>query len=212
MGSAQEEPAEAPSAASRARGWLGAAMAPVTAFKERRAANAELRDRAEVLKMGAAMTLIQSRASVPVRVSLSPDGAMLMWSSSASHQAGMATESGAMALAIVREVKPVPVGGIGGMFRQGATVPLQFMVVADDETVKFEAESETEKERWITSLVDLSKQQVDAKSERKLGHQTRRRMELDDRRREAERRKAEIMKTCGGGGMKHTAAAMMGRA
>ena len=48
----------------------------------------------------------------------------------------MAAESGALALGVVREVKPVMAGGV---FRSASEVPLQWTVVADDETVKFEA-------------------------------------------------------------------------
>ena len=54
--------------------------------------------------------------------------------------------------------------------------------------------------------------QVTAKTGRKLAAQAKRKMGLAERQREAERRKAEVMKTCTSGGMKHTAAAMMNRA
>ena len=55
-------------------------------------------------------------------------------------------------------------------------------------------------------------EQGEAKTGRKLAYQAKRRMGLEERKREAERRKAEVMKTCAGGGMKHTATAMMNRA
>ena len=51
----------------------------------------------------------------------------------------------------------------------------------------------------------------DAKADRKIGHQTRKKMELEKRRRAAEARKAEVLKSCGPGGMRHTAMAMLNR-
>ena len=154
----------------------------------------------------------------------------------------MAAESGALALGVVREVKPVMAGGV---FRSASEVPLQWTVVADDETVKFEAPrlrrdcaeaplsgrrardrhrpdlgaisamqagSEVEKEAWISTLSELCKKQASAKADRKLGYAAQRRRELEERTRDAERRKAAVLATCGVSGMKHTAAAMMNRA
>ena len=54
-------------------------------------------------------------------------------------------------------------------------------------------------------------QELLAKTGRKMLAQQKRRMGLEERRREAERRKAEVMKTCTSG-LKHTAAAMINRA
>jgi len=141
-----------------------------------------------------------------VRVQLSPDGAMLTWQ---AHAAG--GESGVMALAMVREVKPVMQGGLASWL-SAAPVPLQWQVVADDETAKFEADSETQKETWMSTVEELSKRQAEAKTDRKMGYAAQRRMGLEERRREAERRKADVMKNCGCAGMKHTAAAMIARA
>ena len=100
-----------------------------------------------------------------------------------------------------------------GFLRSGGPVPRQWQLLADDQTAKFEAESEEDKDRWMSTVEELRHHEADAKAERKIGYTTRRKMGLEERRREAERRKAEVLKTCGGqGGMKHTAAAMMSRA
>ena len=75
-----------------------------------------------------------------------------------------------------------------------------------------QAGSEVEKEAWISTLSELCKKQASAKADRKLGYAAQRRRELEERTREAERRKAAVLATCGVSGMKHTAAAMMNRA
>ncbi len=75
-----------------------------------------------------------------------------------------------------------------------------------------QASSEVEKEAWVSTLSELCKKQASAKADRKLGYAAQRRRELEERTREAERRKAAVLATCGVSGMKHTAAAMMNRA
>ena len=85
------------------------------------------------------------------------------------------------------------------------------MLVADDQTVHFEAQSDDERQTWMDTLDMCVKEQFEAKTGRKLAHQAKRRMGLEDRKREAEKRKNELMKGLGGGGMKHTAMAMMSR-
>ena len=90
-------------------------------------------------------------------------------------------------------------------------MPRQWQLVADDQTAKFEAETEEDKEQWMSTLEELRHREAEAKAERKLGYTTRRKMGIEERRREAEKRKAEVLKSCGAGGMKHTAAAMLNR-
>jgi hypothetical protein len=188
-----DEPAAPASLADRATGWLKKAAAPLQALKERHekdAAHAAARD---TLKAGATMQLLpdgRGDAPKPVRVSLSSDGAMVTWSGSGV--------SGVMALSAAREVKPVLQSGF---FRSGGPIPGQWMLVADDQTVRFEASSEEEKEHWISTLDRLCAEQLEAKSGRKMAAQAKRRMGLEERRREAERRKAEVLKTCSSGGM-----------
>eukprot|EP00967_Tisochrysis_lutea_P042708 scaffold51401_cov36-Tisochrysis_lutea.AAC.1 len=67
------------------------------------------------------------------------------------------SESGVISLAIVREVKPVVSGGI---LRSQTPVPMQWMIVADDETLKLEAPTESVKEQWMTTIADLAKRQI----------------------------------------------------
>jgi hypothetical protein len=102
------------------QGLLGMAMAPVTKFQQRRADDALRRERASALMEGANMRLLQSRGSTPVRIALSRDSAMVTYQS-----LNGPSESGVISLAIVREVKPVLVGGI---LRSQTPVPMQWMV------------------------------------------------------------------------------------
>ncbi|EOD38499.1 hypothetical protein EMIHUDRAFT_454675 [Emiliania huxleyi CCMP1516] len=155
------------------------------------------------LRPGCDMKLLTAKGPVPVRLALSRDSAMLTYQS-----LGGATESGVISLAIVREVKPVVAGGI---LRSQTPVPLQWSVVADDETLRLEAPTETVKDQWMRTVAELSKRQADAKVERKMGYTRKKLHDLDERKKEAERRKAAVLATCGSSGMKHTAAAMMNR-
>ena len=77
--------------------------------------------------------------------------------------------------------------------------------------VRFETRTDAERETWMTSLEEVRSKEADAKADRKIGHQTRKKMELEKRRRAAEARKAEVLKSCGPGGMRHTAMAMLNR-
>lgn len=184
-------------------GLLGMALRPVANFQQRRAEDAARRDRAAALMEGCDMKLLTAKGPVPVRLALSRDSAMLTYQS-----LGGATESGVISLAIVREVKPVVAGGI---LRSQTPVPLQWSVVADDETLRLEAPTETVKDQWMRTVAELSKRQADAKVERKMGYTRKKLHDLDERKKEAERRKAAVLATCGSSGMKHTAAAMMNR-
>ena len=61
------------------------------------------------------------------------------------------------------------------------------------------------------SLLPSATPQADAKVQRKMGCTRKKLHDLDERKKEAERRKAEVLAMCGSGGMKHTAQAMMNR-
>jgi hypothetical protein len=208
---------------ARAQGLLGMAMAPVAKFQQRRVDEALRKERAAALMEGTNMRLLQSRGSTPVRIALSRDSAMVTYQSLDGP-----SESGVISLAIVREVKPIVVGGI---LRSQTPVPMQWMVripsdlmrapsqkiyithgtvltrtlpeggrgypcaaasfpasvalgsscsgaaavqrpfslgarshyvqiVADDETLRLEAPTESLKEQWMTTLADLAKRQV----------------------------------------------------
>ena len=191
------------SIADKAKGWLGKIAAPITNMKQEYDKERERAQRLEELKTGATMLLLpEGRGqSSSVRITVSGDGNMVTWTGS-----GL---SGVMALSALREVKPVLQSGF---LRSGGPVPNQFCLIADDQTVKLEASSEDVKQQWMSTLEEAASHASEAKAGRKMASQAKRRMGLEERKRENEKRKAEIMKTCGSGGMKHTAAAMMSRA
>lgn len=190
-----DEPPAPASLADHAKGWLSKAAAPLQAYRESQAKAAERAEELSVLKAGAQMKLLPDGRGEPssVRVALSSDGAMLTWSGGGS--------SGVMALSAVRDVKPILAQGF---FKAGGPVPCQWMLVADDQTVRFEAATDEEKQRWMSTLEGCVAEQLEAKQGRKLGQQAKRQLGLEQKRREAERRKAEVLKTCNAGGMKHT--------
>lgn len=138
------------SLAGRASGWLAVAMAPLAAYREYRATEEALRERTAVLHAGAEMRLLSSRAIISARVALSADGAMITWRS--CDDGG--SESGVMALSAVREAKRVSRSGI--FFGSATPVPLQWMLVADDETGKFEATTEAQVDLWLSTLQENS--------------------------------------------------------
>ena len=193
----------------RARGWFEMAASPIKAFQERRQADAARAERADQLKAGASMKLLSKAvpAGTPVKLTLSADGALLAWQS-VELVNGMPKESGVLALSAIQEISAVLQTGI---FRSGAPLPGQWQLVTTDQTVKFEADCEQDKDEWMSTLEELRHREAEAKAERKLGYTTRRKMGIEERRREAEKRKAEVLKSCGAGGMKHTAAAMLNR-
>ena len=114
-----------------------------------------------------------------------------------------------MAMSAIREVKPVM---SSTFFSKPAPIPKQFKLIADDQIVSFEAKDDDVKAQWMSTLEECAAAAAEAKVGRKMMQQAKRRMGLDERKRDAERRKAEVMKSVGTGGMKHTAAAMMSRA
>jgi len=159
----------------KARGWLEMASAPVKAFQDRRQQDARRAERIEWLKAGSAMRLLSKEGSSAVRLSLSADGALVTWQS-VEMAGGMPKESGVLALSAVREVAPVLQTGF---LRSGGPVPRQWQLVADDQTAKFEAESEEDKDRWMSTVEELRHHEADAKAERKIGYTTRRKMGLE---------------------------------
>ena len=67
-----------------------------------------------------------------------------------------------------------------------------------------------QKEAWAAALTAVAARASDDRHTRKLGHSTRRTLEMQAKKREAERRKAEVMGGCTSG-MRHTARAMASR-
>jgi len=197
-----EENGEPQSVAARAKGWLSQIAAPITSMKEQYDKDREREARLEELKSGATMLLLPDGrgSNVSVKLCVSSDGSMVTWTGT-----GL---SGVMSLSAIREVKPVMQSSF---FSKAAPVPSQWMLIADDQTVRFEATNEEVKQQWMSTLEECAASASEEKKGRKMAAQARRKLGLEEKRRENERRKAEVMKTCGSGGMKHTAAAMMSR-
>jgi len=202
-----EENAQGSGAAEKAKSWWSMATAPLETFQKQRAEMAMKQERNGRLQAGSQMKLLPAGRGEPstARVTLSRDNTMVTWQTINPGQ----SESGVLALSAVREVKPVLAQSL---FGKGAPIPCQWMMVSDDLTVRFEAESEAVKTEWMEATEELRHKEVEAKTGRKMAYQAKRKFGLEEKRREAERRKAEVLKTCATGGMKHTANAMMNRA
>jgi len=200
MSNGEDGPSLAQQAAQQAKGLMGKIAAPIKELEKERARDKKL----DELKAGAMMQLLpdgKQRQSLTVKVAVSPDGAMVTW-------AGTGV-SGVMALAAIREVKPIMKSGIV-FVSEPTIIPNQFKLIAEDQAVGFEAKDEEVKEKWISTLQECSVAAAQAKVGRNtMQKQVKREMGLEERRRANERRKAEIIK--GAGGMKHTAAAKMNR-
>ena len=185
-GSGSDEDQPPPTLADKAKGWLSVAAAPLQSFQESRARAAAKQEKIDVLKAGCSMKLLPDGRGNPenVRVTLSPDSTMLTWSGAGG--------SGVMALSAVRDVKPVLQTGFLASLGSGRQpVPCQWLLGADDQTVRFEAPTEDVKVHWMDTLEQLVAEQIENKSDRKLMHQAKRRLGLEEKRRDAERRKAE---------------------
>ena len=93
--------------------------------------------------------------------------------------------------------------------------PGEFTVSADGQELTVVAESAQQRGEWVSALRVVSEKAATSRAElsmtSKLTYDARRRMEIENKRRDAERRKAEIMKNGGMVGMKHTARAMASR-
>lgn len=198
------EPAPEPaSALDRAKSWVASAAAPVTQYRANQEKAAAHDARAGALMKGAQMKLHPARgAPIAARVALSPDGAMLTW-----HCQG-GSQSGVMSLNAVRDVKRVLTSG---WLRSGEPVPGQWELVADDQTVRLEAATDDERAEWMEVLEKCCEAERESKAGRKTAYAAKRKKGMDERAKEAERRKAELLKSCGSAGMKHTAQAMMNR-
>ena len=161
----------------------------------------ELAPHYELLHAGANMKLHGERSVDEVSINLSSDRTMLVWRAA---QPGAAANSGVVALSTIKKVaEPAP-----GWFSSPAAG--EFVISADGLDVRLEAKSASTKDAWMQAVQALAERAAEDKEGRKLGHEARRRLDLEMRKREAERRKAEMMKGMSGG-MKHTAQAMLSR-
>ena len=82
--------------------------------------------------------------------------------------------------------------------------------LSPSQTLSLTAESVAQKEAWAKALAAVAARASEDRHTRKLGHSTRREYEMQAKKREAERRKAEVMGGCTSG-MRHTARAMASR-
>ena len=126
--------------ADKAKSWLSMAAAPLSTLQAHRAESAAHQQRVDRLKAGEQMKLLPTGRGEPTmsKVALSQDGTMITWQSGST--------SGVLALSAIREVKVVLETGF---LRKGGPVPCQWSLVADDQTVQFEAESEAVKTEWM---------------------------------------------------------------
>lgn len=151
----------------------------------------------ELLEKGAEMKRHGEGGATAVTLTLSSDRSMLTWR--APH-----ADSGVVALSSISAVGDPPPGWFS------APAAGEFVVSADGIELRLEAATVETKSAWIEALRAVSERAASDREGRKLGHEARQQLNLEMRRREAERRKAEAMKGISGG-MKHTARAMLAR-
>ena len=160
----------------------------------------ELQPHWDVLSAGDIMQLHSEKGVEEVQISLSSDRAMLTWRAAQSGASG----SGVVALSTVKTVStPAP-----GWF--SAPGPGEFVITAEMLEVRLDAGTSQKKAAWVEAIRATAEKAAQDRDGRKIGHETRRMLDLEMKRREAERRKAETMKGLSGG-MKHTAKAMLSR-
>ena len=141
-------------------------------------------------------------------MNLSSDKTLLTWRS-LRRLHGQPVVSGALALSTINSVEAAK----DGYFVSAN--PGEFTVSADGQELTVVAESAQQRGEWVSALRVVSEKAATSRAElsmtSKLTYDARRRMEIENKRRDAERRKAEIMKNGGMVGMKHTARAMASR-
>lgn len=163
----------------------------------------ELEPSWQLLQAGATMRLDGAALrSEPVAVALTADHALLTWKTVRLAQS-MPVASGAVAMSSV-SVEDGP----RGWFSAAAETSLQ--LIADGQTLCLTAENIAQKKAWVRAIAAVAARASDDRHTRKLGHSTRRTLEIQAKVREAERRKAEVMGSCTNG-MRHTAHAMASR-
>ena len=144
----------------------------------------------------------------PCEMNLSSDKTLLTWRS-LRRLHGQPVVSGALALSTINSVEAAK----DGYFVSAN--PGEFSVSADGQELTVVAESAQQRGEWVSALRVVSEKAATSRAElsmtSKLTYDARRRMEIENKRRDAERRKAEIMKNGGMVGMKHTARAMASR-
>ena len=208
VGSSTQSPdPDADASSSSASSWLSKLQTSVTTTVC--GAPDELEPSWQLLIKGATMRLdgptgpdLKASAALrsePVALALTADHALLTWKTCRTTQS-MPVASGAVAMSSLAVEEPAR-----GWFSAPAETAL--VLVADGQTLTLTAESVEQKRAWADALGKVAVRASDDRHSRKLGHATRREFEMQAKRREAERRKAEVMSGCTSG-MRHTARAM----
>lgn len=141
----------------------------------------------------------------------SPDGSMLMWTS-VELQANMPKFSGAVPLASITRVEQPTVSALGAWISAATGHMIVVYHSTPSEQIRIEVSDERLRNEWATALDVVSTKKrtrhAAAKSERGVARHAQKELEMMSKRKEAERRKADILGSMKSGGMKHTAIAM----
>ena len=182
----------------KARSVLGKLANPVASIQESRARDAARKVRTASLQAGAVMTLHQGKDGAhQVRVTLSPDGAMITWQSLAM-QNNQPVVSGVLALSELHEVKAVREARL---LRSSGEVPCQFSLVADGQTVRLEAESEAQKKTVEAQVDELNALRVErAKLQAESKAQQARLDQVEEQMKAKQQQRSDAMSEPGGFG------------
>ena len=133
----------------------------------------------ELLAAGATM-IRRGNGDDSVNLSLSSDKSMLMWR-------GTGSQSGVVALSAVTKVGVPPPGWFASPAKG------EFVIMCSDGVeLRLVVDSEQLRDAWIFALTVVSEKAAADRGDRQLGREARRRLDLEMRRREAERRKAAL--------------------
>mmetsp|Transcript_33007 Transcript_33007/g.78061 ORF Transcript_33007/g.78061 Transcript_33007/m.78061 type:complete len:247 (-) Transcript_33007:244-984(-) len=211
-GQSPDPDTESPAPSAAAAAWSGFQKIQASVTSTVLGAPDELEPSWQLLCKGATMRLDgptgpDQNASTALRnelvtLVLTADHGLLTWKTVRLAQS-MPVASGAVAMSSV---------SVEAAARGWFSAPLEtaLLVVADGQTLSLTAESVAQKEAWAKALAAVAARASEDRHTRKLGHSTRREYEMQAKKREAERRKAEVMGGCTSG-MRHTARAMASR-
>ena len=155
--------------------------------------------------------VVKGRGPEMARFVTSPDGSMLMWTS-LEMQNNMPKFSGAVSLAAITRVEQPAVSALGAWISAASGHMIVLYHSTPSEQIRIETSDERLRNEWASALDVVSTKKrtrhAAAKSERGVARHAQKELEMMSKRKEAERRKAEILGTMKSGGMKHTAIAM----
>jgi hypothetical protein len=155
--------------------------------------------------------VVKGRGPELARFVTSPDGSMLMWTS-VELQNNMPKFSGAVSLAAITRVEQPVVSALGAWISTPTGHVIVIHHATPSEQIRIEVSDERLRNEWAGALDIVSTKKrtrhTAAKSERGVARHAQKELEMMSKRKDAERRKAEILGTMKSGGMKHTAIAM----